>query len=272
MMSSFQRVFTFVVGPNKKEFSIHEAAFSELSCPLEALLSGPYKESQTLRVEWPDIDEGTFIRFARWAYTGSYVTEEPDIILDRTNVKLSIPSSDGSDVVEDGDNVTPEEPLYSLQSIVDKRSHHRRPGTKRHGLIQKFLDMSAKYPTTTSDFKPRQNKESCEEYTGVFLCHAKLYVLGDAYDIPQLRQLSLHHLHATLKEFTLYPSRLNDIAALARYIFNNTQAHDEIQDMIGHYYACIFEDASKQQGLNSLISEMPDFALSLISSMSKRLD
>lgn len=96
-------------------------------------------------------------------------------------------------------------------------------------------------------------------------------VLGDSYDIPQLCQLSLHRLHETLKEFTLYPSRFNDISALAIYVFQNTRSEDKIQDLITMYYACIIEDASKQEGLKSLIDEVPDFAYGLISRMSERL-
>ncbi|ROW03569.1 hypothetical protein VSDG_01238 [Cytospora chrysosperma] len=134
-------------------------------------------------------------------------------------------------------------------------------GSQRGSLIYDFLDESGtKYPTSTSVFLPRKNTEACEDYAGVFLCHAKLYVLGDKYDIPPLRQLTLHRLHATLKEFTLYPSRMNDIATLAKYVFENTVPEDKIRDMITLYYACIVEDATKYDGLKSLIDEIPDFA------------
>lgn len=127
------------------------------------------------------------------------------------------------------------------------------------------------YPTSASVFSPRKNTEGCEDYTEVFLCHAKLYVVADTYDIPSLKQLSLHRLHATLKEFTLYPSRMNDIATLAKYVFENTLPQDKIRDMVTLYYACIVEDARKQDGLESLIQEIPDFAFGLISEMSNRL-
>lgn len=96
-------------------------------------------------------------------------------------------------------------------------------------------------------------------------------MLGDVYDIPQLRQLTLHRLHATLREFTLYPSRLDDIVTLARYVFGNTQPHDKIQHMIGLYFACIIDDALKHEGLRSLIEDIPDLAHILVSKMSERL-
>lgn len=143
---------------------------------------------------------------------------------------------------------------------------------KRRDLISKFLDKSGiAYPTSGLVFSPRKNTEGCEDYTGVFLCHARLYVLADTYDIPSLKQLSLHRLHATLTEFTLYPSRMDDIATLAKYVFENTVTQDKIRDMVTLYYACIVEDARKQDGFKSLIQEIPEFALDLISKMSDRL-
>lgn len=143
---------------------------------------------------------------------------------------------------------------------------------KKSNLIHRFLeDGGRKYTTPTSIFEPRKNTGSNENYTGVFLCHAELYILGDKYDIPLLRQLSLHRLHATMKGFTLYPSRLNDISTLAKYVFWNTCSSDKIREMITLYYACIVEDASKHDGLESLLDEVPDFAFGLISMLVERL-
>lgn len=147
--------------------------------------------------------------------------------------------------------------------------------SKKKILIDKFMGEhggTTLDPTSTPSFVPRKNTDGREDYSGVLLCHAKLYVLGDTYDIPPLRQLALHRLHATLRDFTLYPSRLGDIAALARYVFDNTTPDDKIRDMITLYYACIVEDASKHEGLRALVDDIPDFAFGLISRMSERLE
>lgn len=387
------RIVTFVVGTQKKEYSVHAAALSKLSRPLKVLLDGPFKEANNSRVDWLDVDEKTFVRFTQWAYTRTYVTEEPDIILDQSSVGLPTTRSGASK----GKKTKPveitaaEQPLYSLVSIAkshgfqtdqctNKTCSYRgsrghsidasivclvcqesyetkacnscysafkscprcefpettNPGKrgqcsntscsqfergdcptnrqslncvicrrlfqtktctqcnsafsdcpyciksrakgKRKRLVDTFLDRAtctddnANRPSKpASVFTPRKNTEGCEDYTGVFLCHAKLYTLGDMWDVPQLCQLSLHRLHETLKEFTLYPSRLDDIATLAKYVFENTCPKDEIRDMITLYYACIVEDASKHDGLRSLIDEVPDFAFGLISRMSERL-
>ncbi|KAI3391365.1 hypothetical protein diail_7474 [Diaporthe ilicicola] len=303
-------IYKFVIGPHSKEFSVHGAAISGLSKPLSVLLNGEMREATEARVEWPDVDEKTFVRFTQWAYTGNYVTEDPDIILDQSLIGTASSATETQALPQD--NQVSEQPPHSLATFkptqVQQGSFCKNqasyPGqvtclrcrkkysTKmcscksafsdcvfcagaktgpRADLISKFLDEDGTiYPSSTS-FSARKNTEGCEDYTGVFLCHAKLYVLGDTYDIPLLKQLSLHRLHATLKDFTLYPSRMNDIAILAKYVFENTLPEDKIREMITLYYACMVEDAWKHEGLKSLIDEIPDFAFGLISKMSERL-
>lgn len=127
------------------------------------------------------------------------------------------------------------------------------------------------YPPLATTYLPRANTASMQDFTEVFLCHAKLYVLGDLYDLPALHQLSFHRLYATLKQFVLYPSRLNDIAILAKYLFENTRPDDKIRGLIMLYYACIIEDVSDSKSVKSLIDDFPDFAHKLIIGMSQRL-
>lgn len=373
-------IFKFVIGPNLKEYKVHGTAISRLSKPLGVLINGEMREAKEKCVNWPDIDEKTFVRFTQWAYTKAYVTEEPEIPLDPSFIRAPIfptvtqapAKSTGSEKLlyslVTADSVQSREkgccwnrgcaqygksngkadhrptclvcrkiyvttacpscdsvytdcptcgPLTSavrnscsntscrwrntgnaattgqltcLRCLTNYSTKHcgclsaftdcgacaaamtHTTRLKRSELVNKFLDESGtKYPTTTSVFSPRKNTEGCEDYTGVFLCHAKLYIVADTYDIPALKQLSLHRLHATLKEFTLYPSRFNDIAALAKYVFENTRPEDKIRDMITLYYACIIDDARNHDGLKSLIEEIPDFAFGLISKMSERL-
>ncbi|KAI7776480.1 hypothetical protein LA080_005309 [Diaporthe eres] len=284
-------IFTFMVGPNGKEYNVHDTAISRLSKPLGVLINGDMREAKERCVKWPDVDEKTFVRFVQWAYTKTYITEEPEILLDHSIIGTA--DSYGK-ILALAEGKASEMPLYSLTTAnfvqPQKKeccwnkacgcdcgacaAENGRPAlVKRLILVHEFLDASGTtYPTSTSAFSPRKNTEGCEDYTGVFLCHAKLYVVADKYDIPALKQLSLHRLHATLKEFTLYPSRMNDIATLAKYVFENTVPEDKIRDMITMYYACIVEDARKQDGLKSLIDEIPNFAFDLIDKMSDRLD
>lgn len=372
-----------MIGSNGKKYHVHGSAISRLSKPLAVLINGDMREAKEKLVQWPDIDEKTFVRFTQWAYTETYMTEEPDIVLDASLIHAAthitvaqVPPKCKST----------EKPLYSLVTAnlshswskdccqnkncvwygkINLNSNYqatclacRRVYTakacascnsvytdcptcgplnktsrqqcsngncnygygyglgagnthgqltcprcftsystkmcscqsafsdcricatlnekptlsKKYELIRKFLDETGiVYPNSTPVFSPRNNAEGREDYTEVFLCHAKLYVVADTYDIPSLKQLSLHRLHVTLKEFTLYPSRMEDIATLARYVFENTLPEEKIRDMITLYYACIVEDAQKHDGLESLIKEIPDFAFGLINRLSDRL-
>ncbi|KAK0391205.1 hypothetical protein NLU13_0706 [Sarocladium strictum] len=72
--------FTFIVGPEKKEFHIHRDVVARISEPLNVLVNGNMTEAAEGKVEWPDVDEETFIRFSQYAYTGEYVEAEPRII------------------------------------------------------------------------------------------------------------------------------------------------------------------------------------------------
>jgi hypothetical protein len=106
----------------------------------------------------------------------------------------------------------------------------------------------------------------------VFLSHARLYTLGDKYDIASLKRLALHRLHATLKEFELYASRLVDVITLGKYVYENTVANDKIREMITLYFACVIEDAIKCDAMNSFMEEAPDFAFSLVQKMTERFE
>ena len=69
---------------------------------------------------------------------------------------------------------------------------------------------------------PRSNRDSSEDYTEVFLSHARLYVFAEKYDIQPLKALAIQQLHQTLGIYTLYLERAGDIIELLRYVHANT--------------------------------------------------
>lgn len=138
-------------------------------------------------------------------------------------------------------------------------------------MIQAFNDTTA-FPSPTMLHAPRKNGESSEEYSEVFLSHARLYTLADKYDIPELRKLSLHKIYVSLKEFILYPSRIGDVVSLASYSFENTIAGDMLRNVLVDYCACILEDMLENEGFKNLVDTSPDFAFELIKKLGNRLD
>ncbi|RTE82818.1 hypothetical protein BHE90_002643 [Fusarium euwallaceae] len=72
--------FVFVIGEERKEFHIHKELIGQLSPVLNALVNGNMKEAREGRVEWLDLDVDTFVRFAKFAYSGDYTPAEPELL------------------------------------------------------------------------------------------------------------------------------------------------------------------------------------------------
>ncbi|KAM0206461.1 hypothetical protein ACHAQI_008188 [Fusarium lateritium] len=69
--------FVFIVGHERREYHIYKDMIARLSPALSALVNGPMREAQEGRVEWPDLDVDTFVRFAKFAFYADYVEAEP---------------------------------------------------------------------------------------------------------------------------------------------------------------------------------------------------
>lgn len=230
------KVFTFIVGTEKQPFTVHAAALDKTSKVINVLLNGEMKEASEGRVEWPDMDVETFLRFMQWAYTGIYDVPEPKSILDEANT--------------------------APEGASKPAAQRALSGLDRSTTLAQQFKAEDMYPSPTSSFIARPNQNSFEKYTDIFLCHVKLYITADMYDVGVLKQLALHRLHATLKVFTLYPRQLASIYKFVLYVCENTRAGDELCKMLALYVACIAEDLAQAdaEGLKVLIEREPSFA------------
>ena len=154
-------------------------------------------------------------------------------------------------------------------SHASVKVHHEPPPSQSQVLWDKF--QSRHYPISTPDFKPRKNVEECEDYTEVFLSHARVYVFGDKYDIKKLRMLALHKLHRTLQVFRIYHKRVGDIAELIKYSYNNTRDIDDLRDLITHYVTCNFQDMATNDNFLALMEEGGPFVRDLAGLLLKRM-
>lgn len=145
--------------------------------------------------------------------------------------------------------------------------------TAKHTLVDQFITLPSEHqPTANLRFKPRKNADEREDFTQVFLCHAKLYVLACTYTISGLKKVAGYRLYATLKEFVLYrTSRRQDVICVTRYIFDNTVAGDEVRDMIALCFACIVEDVIDIEKMKELIADDSDFCFEVMSIMADRI-
>jgi hypothetical protein len=313
--------FKFLVGADKRLFTVHAGLVAHLSKPLAVLINGPMSEAQEGCAWLEDVDEHTFVRFSQYAYTGDYRPADPDILLDSNSIAATYstlgnfmhgqnnpePVAASEEIVTirtglDEEYISSEPSKscvspwgissskkdkkkclkYNYQDELKEEACPRCLGRKEYTALEskksKLWDKfkSRVYITSRPDFKPRRNQESCEDYTGVFLCHARLYVFAEMYDIHRLRELSLHNLQRTLTEFTLYSQRLEDIIDLMQYTYLNTaewpESIDPLRSLVIHYAACVVEDLAQSTQFRRLMEEMGQLARDLMGQLLKRLD
>ena len=156
------------------------------------------------------------------AHTDMWTFNRPSSIKKRSNNRLNTRSSDRRRLVDDEFNVADE----SCDIITEDGMIVRQADTKQSVLWESLKTkryFTGKIPPPAIPFQPRRNVERCEDYTPVFLSHARMYVFADRWDIERLRILSLHKLQQTLVAFTIYDdARVNDLVYLIRFVYANT--------------------------------------------------
>lgn len=99
---------------------------------------------------------------------------------------------------------------------------------KRKYLVSTFPDFSI-----ANGYQPKPNSSANQDYTPVFLAHARLYTFAEMRLIYPLRDLALDKLHRTLGEFQLYAQRVGDVVELARYAYKNGPDRSESGELDG---------------------------------------
>ncbi|KAL0768829.1 hypothetical protein CaCOL14_008137 [Colletotrichum acutatum] len=74
------RLIVFVIGENKVEYNVHEAAISGLSAPLRALVTNGMKESVEGVVAWVEIEPEVFTQLVEFAYGYDLSLHDYDMI------------------------------------------------------------------------------------------------------------------------------------------------------------------------------------------------
>ncbi len=160
----------------------------------------------------------------------------------------------------------PEEEVYPVKKPTQ--------ASKRDNLWEEFR--RPQYSALSPSFQPRENREPCEDYTTVFLSHARLYVFAETYQIEQLKYLVLHKLQQTLLVFTPYEERMGDVADLMQYTYVNTYDGSESMDPLRHlvalYAACMAEKLAGNGEFQDLLKEAGDLANDFVAELVKRLD
>ena len=95
-------------------------------------------------------------------------------------------------------------------------SHMGPTSHKKNQMLSAFK--SKAFVSTKQAWEPHPNDDPREDYTEVFLCHARLYVFSDQFEIESLMRLTLQKLRLTLSRFSLYQERVPDIVSVGNQV------------------------------------------------------
>jgi hypothetical protein len=293
--------FRFLIGPDKKAFYVHPELVVQHSSALAALVSGQMAEAKESCAFLEDVDEDTFVRFVEYMYTNDYPVPNPVIVQMASDSTFE----NGQDGIEetaavDEPQPTPihEDDWSSKKDKKKKKASMGNPWHKEEVSMQEDaipMDYSSEYTQREckkdrlwSEFtkkahvrhhkpwEPRQNKECCEDYTQVFLCHARLYVVSDRYCIEPLQQLTLQKLRLTLSRFILFNERVSDIIELVQYTYAHTMEHEEgidkLRSLVMDYVICQMEAIVKDKNFVTMLQEPGALAKDLVLKSLQRLN
>lgn len=122
---------------------------------------------------------------------------------------------------------------------------------------------------------PRANSSPSEDYTGVFLSHARVYVFAEQFDIQPLKRLALDMLDQTLSVFVLWPECVGDIIALIRFVYTETllpfEGPEPLRDMLMRYVSLEICTLTWAPDFQDLLIEFADLVEDYCSCVTKRL-
>ncbi len=254
--------FKFVVCGSP--YYIHADLASQHSYPLNRMINGQMAEAQQGFAVLEDVDEATFRRFVEWAYKGYY--KAADFELDATISPSTVPSDQKEcettgrteghppDDLSAGELDQPgpsTESPTELGSEIFKQGKKARKSKTSRELRESFLRREYTIRREVISIpQTRPSRGVHEDYTEVFLSHARLYVFAEKYDIQPLKTLALEELHRTLAVYNLHRQRTGDIIALLRYVYANTVVSTRggedlrtlLKDYVGYEMSTLMKD------------------------------
>ncbi|KAF3480422.1 uncharacterized protein GIQ15_05769 [Arthroderma uncinatum] len=263
-------LFTFHIGPEKVPFVVNSEAIAKQSPALNALINRNMIEAHSKIVDWPDVDEDTFVRFCEFCYRDDY--SPPSCAWD-------ISTDEKEEPPQEARATSNEEAPLSIYKYFDEPDAELSPspfprkgknGKKAPSEPQDLLSDSDYSPPehlthSTQQFKPFSNVCEDQDFTPVLLGHAQLYVIADKYCIQPLKDLVLYKLYTTLKGFTIFPRRVGDIIALIRFTYDdgNTcgqmKETDPLRKLVTRYVVTKMEILAMEAAFLELLQDGGDF-------------
>lgn len=220
------------------------------------MINGHLSEAQQGFAVLDEVDEETFLRFIRWTYSSNYPARQHTLV-----VSEEIKDEPAKDPVADDDWGT-----WGFGKKDKKKKKKTTEPAVRGFLRESFVSQRRDTGPTSFSIPPaRANKGPEEDYTEVFLGHARMYVFAEKYDIQPLKKLALQKLQHQLAIHTLYNERVGEIITLLRYVYANTMApittideEDGIRAMLAHYVGVEMANLVKEGEIKDLMLEESD--------------
>lgn len=282
--------FHFIVGPDKKTFYVHTELVAQNSPVLAALVRHPMEEGTKGRASLKDIDEDTFLHVIEFMYRNEYTVPgalEADVSLE--------PVTDRAAAIEsEFDMETPVQPPIDEEELIlflsGSRKKHKKKDVEHNwfgpndGPVaskkeQLWLEFKGRSTTSLGDtWKPRSNWDRpSEDWTDVLLCHARLYVFANRYQMEALQTMAARRLRLTLSEFTLHASRVPDIVALLKYTYENTMEYDDgdrmdfLRRLVSDYVVCHLDSIMPNRDFQALLQGPSSLAKDLLTNIVQNL-
>jgi hypothetical protein len=270
---------------------VHSNAVAATSDPFRALVNGGLGEAQTRSAELEDVQPDDFVRFLEYAYRHDYTVPS------WTHDGSALTTSD----VEQGDDPNPtDEPAppslheAGMDSIVQEQpaeeptavddwgtwTPKKKKVKKSDGAALRAKFQRHNYLSDGADlegFQPKSNSAADQNFTPVFLSHARLYTFAEMRLIFPLKSLTLHKLHKTLVNFQLYKERVCDVVELARYAYDHGPDRsksgrlNDLRQLVVEYMACEVETIGKHKDFKALLEEGGEFVTDFWGIVSKYL-
>ena len=294
-------LFTFIVGADKKEVTLHSSALAGLSQSLNALMNGEMIEAKTRRVDWSDVDVDTFARLCEFAYLRDYTPPSFRLVdgppsgpkvretakekrkrkKRHSNVNWDDPitQSDPEPAPEPAPEFESEDPpavvpepdiqsdsAFGSDSELPYKERSVWTGHLRDAFVEKLVVPVPQSDDLNNTFTPPNNTGSWEDFTPLFLDQARLYALADKYGIEPLRQLVLSKLHQTLKSFKLYHTGVAGIIGFVRFVYSNTPPNygnqvDALRNLITRYVISVLGQIGENESFQELLEEGGAFVM-----------
>lgn len=128
-------------------------------------------------------------------------------------------------------------------------------------------------PQLRSVWRPRDGNNEHENYTSIFLCHARLYKFSDRYGCETLMDLTLQKLRLTLSKYTFYSLRASDVVELVRYTYAHTAisdySADKLRALVLDYVVCYSRELLDSAPFLELLSDGGSLPTELMVRMAK---